>query len=269
MMFSLVAGLTAIAAYLAACALLLRAMTRKLPLPRLAILGLGTAALPLHAMVLAGQIHGGPGLDLGLFHIVSLVGWLIAAMHILIAGRRDLVGLSLAAFPAAAASLLLSLLFRAPYTPLTRLQNGVEGHIILSILAYSVLCMSALHALILSVQNRELKQRKRQGSLLHALPPLQTMEAVLFDLIGVGFALLSMAILSGFLTLDNMFAQHVVHKTVFSLIAWTVFGVLLVGHHRQGWRGQTAIRMTLTGFGLLLVGFYGSKIVLELILKKV
>ncbi|HEX5361990.1 MAG TPA: cytochrome c biogenesis protein CcsA [Fluviicoccus sp.] len=268
----MLAGLLAIGCYLGACLLLLHFLARKLPLPRPAILGLGVLALPLHGLVVMSQIFQADGLHLGLFHIISLVGWLIAAMHILFTSYRPLLALCLGAYPAAAVSLLLSLLFQSPaHLPLTHLAPGMEIHILLSILAYSVLFMAALHALLLSVQSRGLKHRSPSSSrsLLKVLPPLQTMEAVLFDMIGLGFALLTLAIVSGFLSLDNMFAQHVVHKTVFSLIAWGVFAALLGGHRLRGWRGQTAIRFTLSGFALLVLGFYGSKIVLELVLQKV
>ena len=271
-MSPVLAGALAFVCYSSACLLLLHFLVRKQPLPRPLILGLGVLALPLHGLVVTGQIFQAQGLNLELFHIISLVGWVMAAMHILFCSYRPLLVMTLYAFPAAALSLLLSLLFRVPdYQPLSHLAPGMEMHILLSILAYSILFMAALHALLLSAQNRGLKHKSGpQARLwLKALPPLQTMEAALFDIIGLGFALLTLAILSGFLSLDNMFAQHVAHKTIFSLIAWGVFAVLLAGHRLRGWRGQTAIRFTLSGFALLLVGFYGTKLVLELILQKV
>jgi ABC-type uncharacterized transport system permease subunit len=95
------------------------------------------------------------------------------------------------------------------------------------------------------------------------------MESVLFDFISFGFALLSLAIISGFITLDNIFAQHVLHKTILTILAWFIFGTLLIGHYWRGWRGQRAVKFTLIGFSFLLVGFLGSKVVLELILQRV
>lgn len=268
-MFVTLAGILAIVCYLLGCALLGRAILRREPLPRLSALSLGTLAVLLHALVLRAQIYQPLGIDLGLLHMVSLVGWLIASMHLMISSYRPLVAISLVTYPVAAAGLGLALLFRSPYHPLHNLARGAESHILLSILAYSVLFMAALHSLLLSAQNRELKQRGHSRGLLRALPPLQTMESVLFDMIGIGFVLLSLAIVSGFLTLDNLFAQHLAHKTVFTLLAWLVFGGLLAGHYWQGWRGQRAVRWTQAGFIILLLGFYGSKLVLELILKKV
>lgn len=94
------------------------------------------------------------------------------------------------------------------------------------------------------------------------------MESLLFDLIITGFILLTIALAFGFLTVDNFFAQHLAHKTVFSIISWFIYGSLLIGHYKLGWRGQKAIRFTLIGFALLAIGFIGSKFVLEMILGR-
>jgi ABC-type uncharacterized transport system permease subunit len=94
------------------------------------------------------------------------------------------------------------------------------------------------------------------------------METLLFQLIGVGFVLLSMALVTGAIYMENMFAQHLVHKTILSIIAWLVFATLLWGRWRFGWRGRTAIRWTLSGFALLALAYLGSKLVLEIILNR-
>lgn len=266
-MFALFAGLIALVCYFLACGLLCHRLAKKQAPNKLLILTLGLIALPLHGFNVHSHIYQTDGIDLGLFNILSLVGWIIACLHIAISSYRPMLAASLVAYPAAASGLLLSELFHAPYKLLTNLPRGAESHIILSIFAYSVLFLAALHAILLAIQNKELKHRTKSRSLLLALPPLQTMEKVLFDFIGFGFALLSLAIISGFLTLDNMFAQHLVHKTILTLLAWCVFGTLLIGHYWRGWRGQRAIRFTLSGFGILLLGFYGTKLVLEIILS--
>jgi ABC-type uncharacterized transport system permease subunit len=101
------------------------------------------------------------------------------------------------------------------------------------------------------------------------MPPLQTMEALLFQIIAVGELLLSVALLSGFVYLEDIFAQHLMHKTVLSIFAWLVFAVLLWGRWRLGWRGKLAIRWTLAGFVALMLAYFGSKFVLELVLQRV
>lgn len=104
---------------------------------------------------------------------------------------------------------------------------------------------------------------------IQLLPPLQTMETLLFEMIWAGLILLSISIVSGLIFLDNIFAQHLVHKSVLSISAWLTFAVLLWGRHQSGWRGITAIRGTLIGFALLLLAYFGSKLVLEIILQRV
>ena len=94
------------------------------------------------------------------------------------------------------------------------------------------------------------------------------METLLFEMIGTGFVLLTLALASGFAFLEDMFAQHLVHKTVLSILGWVVFGTLLLGRHRYGWRGRTAIIWTLSGYVMLILAYFGSKAVLELILQR-
>ena len=94
------------------------------------------------------------------------------------------------------------------------------------------------------------------------------MESLLFDMLITGFTLLTLALGFGFFTIDNFFAQHLAHKTAFSIVSWFVYGALLIGRYKFGWRGQKAIRFTIIGFFLLAVGFIGSKFVLEMILNR-
>ena len=138
-------------------------------------------------------------------------------------------------------------------------------HILLSVLAHSLLAIATLQALLLSYQYKKLKTRHPKG-LIGILPPLQTMETLMFELVWAGFALLTLSILSGLIYLDNIFAQHLAHKTVFSILAWFIYATLLWGRHSIGWRGIIAIRWVLVGFAALMLAYFGSKIVLEVIL---
>ena len=142
---------------------------------------------------------------------------------------------------------------------------GLSVHIITAVLAYSILSVSALQAIVLSIQEHYLIHKK-PGRILRRLPPLQNMENLLFRMLAVGVGLLSISLISGFMFLDNIFAQHLVHKTVLSLIAWCLFIGLLWGRWRYGWRGRTVVRWTLLGIFLLMLSYFGSKLVLEFIL---
>jgi ABC-type uncharacterized transport system permease subunit len=94
------------------------------------------------------------------------------------------------------------------------------------------------------------------------------MESLLFQMLAAGVAFLTISLISGFIFIEDLFAQHLVHKTVLSILAWIIFSGLLVGRSRYGWRGSTAIKWTLIGFVSLLLAYFGSKMVLELILNR-
>jgi len=140
-------------------------------------------------------------------------------------------------------------------------------HISSSILAYAMLTLAAIQAAVLSLQDHQLKQRHTRG-IIQILPPLQLMESMLFELLWIGLGLLTISIVSGAIFIDEIFAQSLVHKTVLTIAAWLLFSTLLWGHYQLGWRSKTAVRFTLAGFVMLMLAFFGSKLVLELILHR-
>ena len=111
-------------------------------------------------------------------------------------------------------------------------------------------------------------KHRHTREIIQVLPPLQLMEDMLFELLWIGVTLLTIAILSGIVFIDDIFTQSLVHKTVLTIAAWIMFSTLLWGHYQLGWRSTTAVRFTLTGFVLLMFAFFGSKLVLELILNR-
>lgn len=263
------ASIVAVVMYLAAAAYQGRYLldrSRAKP-DRRKLLALSAVAVLAHGVSTFGTIYTPAGIDLGFFRVSSLIFWFICAIGLLGNLRRPLDNALALLFPLAALSIAVSFLAHGPSTPLHQFSGGMLSHILLSILAYSVLTLSALQALILALQEHQLKQRRTHG-VLNALPPLQTMEEMLFELLWIGVLLLSMAIVTGALYVDNLFAQHLVHKTVFSVIAWLIFAGLLWGHHQLGWRGHTAVRWTLVGFCALMLAYFGTKLVLELILHR-
>ena len=143
----------------------------------------------------------------------------------------------------------------------------IQLHAAFSVFAFAVLSIAAAQALMLALQEHALKAHRFGGPSI-VLPAPRTMESMLFQLIGVGFGLLTLALLTGVLFVENLMAQHLVHKTVLSGLSWLVFGTLLWGRWRYGWRGRTAIRMTLSGMAVLLLAYFGSKLVLEILLSR-
>jgi ABC-type uncharacterized transport system permease subunit len=258
------------ALYLTATIPVVRALVRGqdgAPPSTATLAGLVVPALALHAWVLYQHVMTHHGLDLQFVNALSLVSWLVAVLWITTSVAQPVQNLALAVLPLAAAMLLLQVLVPSHAERLEESGLGIDLHILFSLLAYSVLSIAALQAVLLAVQEKHLRDR-RPGGFVRALPPLQTMESLLFQMISVGFGLLSIALATGFLFIDDIFAQHLVHKTVLSITAWIVFALLLWGRWRFGWRGRTAIRWTLGGFLALMLAYFGTKWVLEIILKR-
>jgi ABC-type uncharacterized transport system permease subunit len=251
--------------YLIAAALLARPILHRRALPQALTFGLTATAVLGHIVILIG-VHRG-GVDLHFFAALSLVGACIAALCLLVNLARPVATLGVLVFPLAAV-LLLTDVFLAPATQPLPIEWQIKLHVVFALLGYSVLSVAALLAILLAIQEHALR-RHNFGGIVAALPPLTLTEALLFQLIGAGFVLLTLTLLSGILFVDNLFAQHLIHKTVLSIAAWVVFGALLFGRWRYGWRGRRAVRLTLSGMALLLFAFFGSRFVLELVLKRV
>jgi len=231
------------------------------------VFALGLLAMALHGAVVWQTAFATDGVNLGFFKLSALIFLVINLACITSLLRRPLQNLLLALFPLSALSVLVS-----TFAPDTRaatqdLDGGLLLHICSSILAYAMLTLAAVQSAVLAVQDYHLRHRRTTG-IVQILPPLQMMESMLFELLWIGVTLLSIAIASGFIFIDDIFAQHLVHKTVLTITAWLLFTILLWGHYRLGWRSITAVRLTLTGFVLLMLAFWGSKLVLELILQR-
>ena len=229
------------------------------------ILGIG---LILHGIVLYQDIITPLGVNYDVFNLISFTTGLMLLLSILFSTYRPVMTTNLIGIPVAAAGLILGFAFSRQNNLIETHSVGLDIHIILSLAAYVVLLMATIQAIILWFQNRELKNKQKRRVWVNLLPSFQAMESLLFDMLIVGFALLTVALAFGFFTIDNFFAQHLAHKTAFSIISWFIYGSLLIGHYKFGWRGQKAIRFTIFGFFLLALGFIGSKFVLEMILNR-
>jgi len=221
------------------------------------------ATIVLHLITAHQLLRGAGGLDLSLFKVLALISAVVNLVVLTSALHKPIENLYPLLLPAAALFLAAALL--APAGVPLQLSVPLQGHIVISLLAYSLLTVAALQALLVAYQDWQL-HHKHQNALMRRLPPLQTMEALLFEFVWAGQLLLSLALVSGFLYYEDFFAQHLLHKVAFSIIAWLFFAVLLWGRHRRGWRGYTAVRLTWAGFAAIVLGYAGSKFVLEYLL---
>lgn len=264
---TLSANLIAILLYTAAALYFGSQFARQKTINRNQLLSAAALSLAVHGIGVYGLSISGDSLNFSLFSASSLIFWVINGIVLISSLKKELHNLFLLLFPLSAISVLASIT-GSDSNWQHALSYHIATHIVLSILAYSLLTIASLQALLLAYQNRALKNKQLTTS-SRLLPPLQTMEALMFEFLWVGEILLTLAIASGFYFLEDMFAQHLAHKTVFALIAWSIYALLLWGRHQMGWRGTKAIRWALAGFICLMLAYFGSKVVLEIILNRV
>ena len=231
---------------------------------KMRLLLLATAVVLIHAYLLFLSLFAGPALDISFFTVFSLITWVITLMLISFAWQEPIENLTIGILPIAAIAVLLRLINDKVTLLSHDLSFVLEIHIITSLIAYSLLSIAALQSIMLYIQDAQLHKKHATG-FIRALPPLETMEKLLFRMIAVGFIILCISLGTGLFFIDDLISQH---KTVLSIGAWVLFAVLLWGRWKFGWRGRTAIRWTLTGFVLLLLAYFGSKFVLEIILHR-
>jgi ABC-type uncharacterized transport system permease subunit len=257
-------ALFAIVLYLAAAGGLARPMfSGGRPLNWLALSLAGSAVL-IHAGILLGMHRG--ALDLHFFAALSLVAFVVSSLTLLVNLSRPVAALGVIVFPLTALLIAVDSFLAPPTRPLT-MDWQIKLHVTVALIAFSVLSMAAALAILLALQDRAMRHRQF-SPWMRALPPLTLTETLLFRLIAAGFLLLTLTLLTGALFVDNLFGQHLAHKTILSIVAWLVFGTLLYGRWRHGWRGQQAVKLTLVGMAVLLLAFFGTKAVLELILHR-
>lgn len=223
----------------------------------------------LHGYLLAEGVFAGGGFDLGVFTALSLIVWLTLVVYWVVRFFYPIGGLQALVLPLAAVTLLLPGVFPAEHQLAHTDLLAFRLHIGMAMLAYSLFTIAMLHAVLIS----QVEKRLRSGTLprvLRGLPPLLTMENLLFRMIGIGFVLLTLTLLSGAFFSEEIFgtAWQFNHKVLFGFISWGVFAVLLWGHRFYGWRGRIAVRWTVAGFLFLLMAYLGSKFVLELLLHR-
>ncbi len=238
--------------------------------------GILAIAFGLHGVLLWHAIIGPELFHFGFAYALSATLWLtvliVWAESYFSASR----GLLLLVLPLAAVASGLPVLFPGAAVGPATASMVFRLHLVLAILAYSLLTIAAMQALLMATMDRRLHgdvltDRTPLARFLDRLPPLLAMETVLFRLIAAGFVLLTATLVSGVFFSEQTFGRPLRfdHKSVFTIAAWVVFGGLLAGRVFFGWRGRTALRWTLIGFAMLMLAYVGSRFVLEVLLGRV
>ena len=260
--------LIAIGLYGAAALFLYRSILRQSRPWRIASIVSAASGAAAHALeqVQHWQIAGMP--DVSFLNLLSLCALVIVLMLCAsLLARTPLYDASLVALPLAILVLVLEWSLPSERLLVEISSGGVAAHIIASVLAFGILSIAGVYALFVVFIDHFLR-RHHLNPLVRALPPLDVLERLLFHLIGAGFVLLTVSLATGLAFVSDLFAQHLVHKTILSIVAWILFGTLLWGRLRYGWRGRKAVWLSLAGIFFLLLAYFGSKLVLEVILGR-
>ena len=223
-------------------------------------------AVAAHTYVCHSHLFGTDGVRLSLIYVANVTSLVMTLVVLLAAFRLPVSRLFLLLIPIGILTLASLLLIEPGVSPPSDLTRPLLAHIFISLAAYSALMLAACQSVLLAILDRRLKTPGKQTT--NWLPPLETMEQLLVAMLWIGLTLLTASILSGFLFLEDMFAQNVAHHIVITSLSWFVYAFFLVGRYFFGWRGLTAVRWTLVAFALLVIGYLGSKFVLEYILQR-
>lgn len=221
----------------------------------------GIIAVALHGYLLHHWVDHASGQNLSLFNLLSMAVWLAAMLTLLIAFYKPIESLSIFIFPLAILSILLIQWFPGVYLVKTSTNFSKLLHILLSMLAFSVLCMAALQAILVAIQDYDLHHKKALN-FIHKLPPLQTMEIILAQLTSAGLVLLTSVLITAIASYGNIFLPSMLEKSVLSICAWVIFAILVWGQRVWGWRGRIATYSTVVGVILLTIIYIGSRYLL-------
>jgi len=228
---------------------------------------IASAAL-VHAAQLYAQLYADArAANLALGHVASLVAWMSVALLLAASLVKQTLNLGLVVLPLALIGLVIGALSPGAAFYLTDLPPGAGAHIAIALPAYGVLSIAFAQAVVLWLQEAQLRRVSR-GRFFPALPALETMESNLLHLIVIGFALLTVNLITGMQTMRAAHGAWLVfnHHIVFAALAWAGFGALLIGRARFGWRGRLAAQWTVAAFALLALAYFGTRFVTDVIL---
>ena len=239
-----------------------------------AISGVTAVAWALHGAALWPDVVTQGTLRVGFAFMLSAALWISVAAYWIENRNFALDGMRRMVMPFAAVAAILPPLFPGSLMPVQDQSPAFGWHVVVAVLAYSILTIAAFHAVLMALQESRLHTRGVRkhwlASTVDQMPALLTMEKLLFRLIGIGFVLLSLTVLSGVVFSEQLFGRALRwdHKNVFAIVSWILFAALLAGRRWRGWRGKTALRFTLAGFATLALAYVGSRFVFEVVLHR-
>ena len=138
-------------------------------------------------------------------------------------------------------------------------------HVATSVIAYGAVAYAGTLAILLSWQHAKLKERPITN-LIVALPPLDAMEHLFLRTVQTAWIILTTALITGLIYVEDFWGQQLAHKTVLSVFAWLGMALALWQHLTEGGVTRMMRKIAIGAAALLCIGYLGSKAILEFIL---
>lgn len=252
------------AAAAAACYGVLALATSRMPAGGMRNLLL--AAWLLHAATLVGGLLGDPP-RFGFAPAISMTVWLMLTVYAVESRLFPQLQSHWALAGIGTLSVMLAIIF--PGNSYERIASiWLPLHWALGIASYGLFAAAVVHGWLMTRAEKSMRQGVQDAPGV----PLMTLERLTFRFVEAGFVLLSATLLVGWLFAEQLYGPGLAwqwnHKTIFSVLAWLIFAGLLIGRAKLGLRGLKAIRVLYLGSGLLLLGYVGSRFVLEVVFQR-
>lgn len=184
-----------------------------------------------------------------------LISWIVMAGFFALAQIYRLKTAGVFFVPSALIFLILSYFSYGGY----RLSSPwVPIHLFLALIAFSVFFVSLVVGMAFIMQESQLKA-KHLGRLVQRLPPLAVLDQIHYKALAIGLILLSGSILAGIAL--NKDLQGVFFtwdpKQIWVLSTWFLYVVLLNMRIQAGWRGRRGIFLSVLGFVIVVLAFFG------------
>tara|TARA_B100000768_G_scaffold58754_1_gene56845 strand:- start:481 stop:1266 length:786 start_codon:yes stop_codon:yes gene_type:complete len=220
-----------------------------------------------HALLIYNHVFN-QGVDLSFANSTLLLSWIIVLIYLLLNNKSKYQGLEIFTLTPALIIVLVFPLIQPDYQSIHYYSISSSIHIIIAMLGYGLLTFGSIFSLFLLLFEKSLHAETKNSSMISSSEPLLDVEKKLFQIYWVGFIFLTITLFSSLFFSNYLFGQTLDwnHKTIFTILAWLSYALVLFGRVQFGWRGKKSIVISLLAFTFLILAYLGTKFVIEIVL---
>ena len=220
-----------------------------------------------HALLIYNHIFN-QGVDLSFANSTLLLSWIIVLIYLLLNRKSKYQGLEIFTLIPALVIVLVFPLIQPDHQSIQYYSLSASIHIVIAMLGYGLLAFGSIFSLFLLLFEKSLHAETKNSSIISSSEPLLNVERKLFQIYWVGFIFLTFTLFSSLFFSNYIFGQSLDwnHKTIFTILAWLSYALVLFGRFQFGWRGKKSIMISLLAFAFLILAYLGTKFVVEIVL---